>query len=719
METNLDLRPDETELQECEFWSVPVQYDFGVSRRGFVQFLGAGILLAVTVTPSLAQRSGGRRGGFGGSGPKNLAARIHLGKDGSITVLAGKVEAGQGARSELTQAAAEELGVSSSAITLILADTGRVPDDGITAGSGTTPRTVPAVRRAGSAARKLLIDFAARTWGVDAAQCEIKDGKVTHAPTHRSLSYADLAASDEAAKNLQEAIPSDVATIPAQDWKVLGTSVMRANGEDIVRGRHKYPSDIQWPGMLYGKVLRAPSYGAKLASVDLEAARSVKGAIPVRDEQFVAVAAPTRFAAAKAVEALAQSAKWETPPQPSSAQIFDYLRDNAQGGVSANPFKDELSSAKKTLKQRYQVAYVQHAPLEPRAAVAEWENGKVTVWAGTQNPFGHRGELARVFHIPEENTRVIVPDFGAGFGGKHTPEATIEAARIAKTVEKPVSLCWTREEEFTWAYFRPAGDLHVEASLDDKGRLTSWHFININSGPSAIETPYRVGQNKSQYVASTPPLRHGSYRGLAATANTFARECFMDELAGAASMDPLEFRLAHLENPRLRAVLEAAAKKFDWKTRNGKKNRNTGVGLACGTEKGSYVAACVEIEVDPAHNAIQVKHVCEAFECGAIVNPDNLLKQVQGAIIMGLGPALSEEVRFENGKMLNAAFRRYVVPRFADVPEIQVELVNRPDLQSAGAGETPIIAIAPAIANAVFHATAKRVRSMPIRLAST
>ena len=245
--------------------------------------------------------------------------------------------------------------------------------------------------------------------------------------------------------------------------------------------------------------------------------------------------------------------------------------------------------------------------------------------------------------------------------------------------------------------------------------LTSWHFININSGPSAIETPYRVGQNKSQYVNSAPPLRHGSYRGLAATANNFARECFMDELASAAGMDPLEFRLAHLDNERLRAVLEAAAKKFDWKSRAARKSRNLGVGLSCGTEKGSYVAACVEVEID-SQNSIRVKHVCEAFECGPIINPDNLLKQVQGAIIMGLGPALSEEMRFENGKMLNAAFRRYAVPRFTDVPQIDVVLVNRPDLASAGAGETPIIAVAPAIANAVFHATGNRVRSMPIRI---
>jgi isoquinoline 1-oxidoreductase len=271
-------------------------------------------------------------------------------------------------------------------------------------------------------------------------------------------------------------------------------------------------------------------------------------------------------------------------------------------------------------------------------------------------------------------------------------------------------------EEFTWAYFRPAAAIEIEASLDSNGKLTSWHFININSGNPGIETPYRVARKQSEYVNSKPPLRHGSYRALAATANNFAREGFMDELAMAAGSDPLEFRLAHLDDPRLRAVLETAAEKFGWKQRVKTKSPMIGVGLACGTEKGSYVAACVEIEVDPRQNQIRVRHVCQAFECGAIVNPDNLRKQVQGAIIMGLGPALREDVRFENGEIQTTSFRVYRVPRFEDVPQLDIHLLDRPDLSSAGAGETPIICIAPAIANAVFHATGKRMREMPVRL---
>jgi isoquinoline 1-oxidoreductase len=693
----------------------PVGYDFGLNRRSFVQILGAGLLLVVTI-PALAQERRRGGGGFLGRGARNLAARLHIGKDGTITVMTGKVEAGQGARSELTQAAAEELRVAASEIQLVMADTELVPDDGMTAGSGSTPRTVPAIRQGAAAARELLANFAVKQWSVERITVEIREGKAIHAASKRTLSYADLAASEEAAKDFEQAISSDVKLTAVKEWKVLGASVLRPNAREIVTGAHQYPSDISRSGMLYGKVLRPPSFGARLVSVDVAPAKAMKDVVVAQDESFVGVMAPTTYRAEEALDAIAKTAKWKPTPGPSSTELFDYLKENAEGGVPANPFADELPKAAKVVRQSYHVAYAQHCPLEPRAAVAEWIDGKLTVWTGTQGPFGVRRELENAFHLAEDRVRVIVPDFGAAFGGKHTGECAVEAARLAQAAGKPVSLRWTRVEEFTWAYFRPAADIEIEATLDAKGKLTSWHFVNINSGSPGIESPYNVGKKQSKYVNSKPPLRHGSYRALAATANNFAREGFMDELAAAAGLDSLEFRLAHLDNPRLRAVLQTAAEKFGWKERVKTKSATRGVGLACGTEKGSYVAACAEIEIDPKQNLIRVRHVCQAFECGAIVNPDNLRKQVQGAIIMGLGPALREEVQFDNGEVQTTSFRVYRVPRFEDVPELDVHLLERPDLPSAGAGETPIICIAPAIANAVFHATGKRVREMPVRL---
>lgn len=693
-----------------------VDYDFGLSRRSFVKGLGAGLLISLHF-PALAQENGPRgRGGFLGTGPANLAARIHLGQDGTITVLVGKVEGGQGARAELSQAAAEELGVPVGQVQMILADTGAVPNDGMTAGSGTTPRTVPAVRRGAAMARNLLIAYASTQWKVEPVQVAMRDGKAVHAGSQRSVTYAELAASSETAKLFQQAIPQDVELKPVQEWKVMGTPVLRPNARDIVTGAHKYPSDISRPGMLYGKILRAPAYGAKLLSVDLTPAKAMKDIIAVQDDQFVGVAAPNSSGAEAALAAISGTAKWATPPpQPSSKDLFEYLQQNAEGGVPQNPFANDPGQSK-IVSRTYRVPYIQHAPLEPRAAVAEWSDGHLTVWTGSQNPFGIRSELARAFHLPTDNVRVVIPDFGGAFGGKHTGEYAVEAARLARSANKPVWLRWTREEEFTWAYFRPAAAILAEAELDQQGKIATWYFININSGPNAVDTPYTVDKKDCRYVPSKPPLRHGSYRGLAATANNFARETFMDELAAAAGADPLEFRLAHLQDARLRAVLVKAAKEFQWQERARQKDSNVGVGLACGTEKGSYVAACVEVALDHRQNTIQVRRLSEAFECGAIVNPANLLSQVQGAITMGLGAALREEIQFENGKILNASFGKYLVPRFGDVPELDIQLVDRPDLPSAGAGETPIIAVAPAIANAVFRATGTSIQALPVRL---
>ena len=693
----------------------PVGYDFGLSRRGFVQVLGAGLLVTVSTATALAQQRGRRGGGGGGRGGA-IAARIHLAQDGRITVLTSKIEMGQGARAELTQAAAEELRVAPERIEMLMADTSQVPDDGMSAGSRTTPSSVPAVREGAAAARLALMQLAGKRWGVEASAVEAHEGRISHASSQRTVVYAELVQGDDFAKAFAEPVPAGIALTPVKEWKVMGTSVPRPNRRDLVTGAHKYPSDTIRPGLLYARILRAPSYGAKLASIDLEPAKAMKEVVVVQDGEFVGVAASTTFRARQALEALAKTAQWTSTPQVSSKELFTHLRQRVQGGTPQNPYAEVVAKAAQTLKRSYQVAYVQHAPLETRAAVAEWQDGKLTVWCGTQNPFGYQGELARAFHLTNAQVRVIVPDFGSGFGGKHTAEAGIEAARLAKAADRPVSLHWTREEELTWAYFRPAALIDAEASLDDKGLLTSWHFININAGGSAVETPYRAGQSRSRAVGSDSPLRQGSYRALASTANNFAREAFMDELAALAKTDPLDFRLAHLENGRLRAVLEEAAQRFNWRERVKKKDPAVGVGLACGTEKGSYVAACAEVALDRAQNKIVVRHVCEAFECGAIVNPANLQTQVQACIVMGLGPALREEMRFENGKMRNATFERYLVPRFSDVPTLDIHLLNRPDLPSVGAGETPIIAIAPAIANAVFHATGAPVHEMPIRL---
>jgi isoquinoline 1-oxidoreductase len=305
-----------------------------------------------------------------------------------------------------------------------------------------------------------------------------------------------------------------------------------------------------------------------------------------------------------------------------------------------------------------------------------------------------------------------VPDTGSGYGGKHSGEAAVEAARLAKSAGKPVKLVWTREEEFTWAYFRPGGVIDVTGGVQKDGTLVAWDFHNYNSGGSSIRTPYVVPNQRTAFHQPRSPLRQGSYRALAATANTFARESHMDDLAHAVRMDPLEFRLKNLQEARIRAVLEAAARQFGWG--KSKPVPEHGFGLAAGTEKGSYVATCAEVALDRANGQVQIVRLVTAFECGTILNPEHLKNQIEGSVIMGLGGALFEAIQFADGKILNPRFSRYRVPRFSDVPVLETVLLDRKDLPSAGAGETPIIAVAPAIGNAIFQATGVRLRSLPM-----
>jgi isoquinoline 1-oxidoreductase subunit beta len=677
-----------------------------LDRRAFLQSVGSGLLITVAAPEAWAAGA-------------PVSARLFLNEDGTITALSGKVEEGQGPRAELTQAAAEELRVPLDRVRLVMADTDLVPDDGITAGSRTTPRNVPEMRQAAATARELLTVLAARQWNVDAATLEVQGGVIT-SPTGRTVTYADLAKAKDVAATLGQTIRPDVALTPVSGWKALGRSAARPNVRDLVTGAHRFPSDVVSPGMLYGRILRPPAYGATLESIDLAPAKAMSDVVVVREGQFVGFAAPSSRRATQALEAVAPSASWKTSPRPvSNANLFEHLgakahRSEARADERGST-ETALLQASRVLAESYRVAFIQHAPMEPRAAAAEWNGDRLTVWVGCDGPFRAQQAVAEALGVPRERVRVIVPDMGGGFGGKHNAEAAIEAARLARAAQRPVSVRWTREEEFTWAYCRPAALIECRGGLAAAGALVAWEFSSINPGGAAVGTPYAIPNLRISSVGSDSPLPQGAYRCLGATANNFARESFMDELAAAAGADPLDFRLAHLENRRLRNVLERAAQEFGWAARRKQGTPERGVGLACGTEKDSVVATCVEVRLDRAKGRIEVTEICEAFECGPILNPANLLSQVQGCIVMALGGALTEELEFRDGKILNPRFSSYRVPRFRDVPRIDVHLVENRDIPPAGGGETPIIAVAPAIANAVFAAAGVRLRSMPLR----
>jgi isoquinoline 1-oxidoreductase len=701
------------EPERYELHAAPL-YRFELDRREFFKVLGCGVVVLFLADSALAQESGrpGNRGGR--QRPADISAWLHIGEDGTVTVFTGKTEVGQNIRTSLTQAVAEELRAPVSSIHLVMADTELTPFDAGTFGSRTTPDMFAQLRKVSAAAREALIDLAAESLKADRTALAVADGKVVRSGTKESVTFGQLTKGQKVLKSVTDKSP----TTPAEQWKVAGSSVAKVDGRDFVTGKHKYSSDIKLPGMLHGKVVRPSAFDATLVSINSKAAEAMEGVTVVHDGNFLGVTAPNALLATQASEAI--QATWAAKPQPSGGELFGHLKKTAASGqrggrpsgYTAGSIEEGLNAADHKIQQTYNIAYIAHAPLEPRAAVAEWKEGNLTVWTGTQRPFGVRGDLAQTFGISEERVHVIVPDTGSGYGGKHTSEAAIEAARLSKAVGKPVKLVWTREEEFTWAYFRPAGVIEISSGVQNDGTITAWEFHNYNSGGSAIRTPYTVANQKIEFHSSHSPLRQGSYRGLAATANHFAREVHMDCLALAVKMDPLEFRLKNLKDTRMRAVLNAAATSFGWG--KAKPADHQGFGIACGSEKGSYVATCAEVSADPKGGIVKVLRVVAAFECGAVVNPDHLKNQVEGAIVMGLGGALFEAIEFENGKIRNPRFSTYRVPRFSDAPQIEVVLVNRKDLPPAGAGETPIIGIAPAVSNAIFAASGIRLRSLPM-----
>jgi isoquinoline 1-oxidoreductase len=683
---------------------------FHVDRRDFFKLFGTGLVVCVAVRRALTQESGGFNH-HGHDLPATLGSWLHINEDGQVTVFTGKVEVGQNIRTSLAQQVAEELRVPFASVRMIMGDTQLTPYDMGTFGSRTTPQMGTQLRKVAVSARAVLIQMAAERWSADPSKLSAQNAEIRDTSTGRSISYGELVHGQK----LTRVIPDDPDFTPATDWKIAGTSPPKVNGRDFVTGAHQYPSDITLPGLQHGKILRPAAFHARLVSCDTSQAEKMPGVTVVRDGDFIGVVAPDVMAAERAAKSI--HSKWDAPAQISDRELFDHLRKTASAKKDdddeqyvTGSVEQARSQAAKSIQQTYTVAYIAHTPLEPRAAVAEWKDGKLTVWTGTQRPFAVRDDLAQTFHLSPNDVHVIMPDTGAAYGGKHTGEAAVEAARLAKAAGKPVKLIWTREEEFTWAYFRPAGVIDVKSGATADGKLVFWEHDNYNSGPSAMRTMYEVPNQRIAFHSTDEPLRQGSYRSLAAAANHFARESQMDELAHELNIEPFEFRMKNLKDERLRAVFQAAADRFGWAKR--KPDPSHGFGMAGGFEKGGYIATCAEVAV--SNGSVRVVRVVQAFDCGAVVNPEGLKNQIAGAIVQGLGGALFEAIKFENGRILNPHLADYRVPRFSDVPQIEVVLVDRKDQPSMGAGETPLVGIAPAVANAIFHASGVRLRSMPL-----
>ncbi|MFL5680920.1 MAG: molybdopterin cofactor-binding domain-containing protein [Chloroflexota bacterium] len=637
---------------------------------------------------------------------------LHVGADGIVTAFTGKMEMGQDNSTALATIVADAVAVERAAVRMVMADTDVCPYDEGTFGSRSIPDAGAMLRAAGRTALRGLLKLASDRLEVSTRDLVAGGGAIATRDGARTLDYATLLRGVRKV----ERVRGGPARAEGVGSNLVGTSRIPGAAVAIVTGRRTYATDVDRPGIRHGWSLEPPVRAARLRSVDVTEARDVPGVTLVEEGDFIGLVASDNATLERAVAAI--RAEWDVPRGPGEGGLAAHLRANpvdvdgwdgayedAEGDVDA-----AVARASATVRATYTVAYVAHVPLETRAAVAEWNGERVTVWTGTQTPFEARSLLADALDIDEARVRVIVPPAGAGFGGKHGAGAGIAAARLSRAVGAPVKVRWRHADEIGRGHVRPAAVIDVVAAATTDGTIEALDFLNINSGPSGIEPPYSIPNRRIRYQPAAGPLEQGAYRGLAATANAFARESAIDELAHAAGIDPLELRITNADDERLVAVLRAAAERAGW---TAPRPTGHGVGIACAFEKDSYVATAAEVTVN-ADGKVRLVRFTTAFDCGAIVDPENLANQVEGAAVMALGPAMFEQVHFDGPRITNAALSSYRVPRFTDVPPIEVVLLDRPREPSRGGGEVPLIAVAPAIANAIFAASGRRLRSMPL-----
>lgn len=678
----------------------------------------AGLAITGEVTVGFpANRSGYGQATYGNTQPQSETAtwlRVH--GDGTATAYAGKVEYGQGIRHGFAVEVADELRLPLARVSVVLGDTDRVPWDMGTFGSQSTARVGVQLRLAAATAREQLLALAADRLDLPVADLEARGGRVvSKRDAAHGVDYGELLAGHM----LERALDPDAELTIEADFTVMGRPSQRVDAVARVTGAAVYSQDVLVPGMLFAAVVRPPSYGARLREVDTRAAEAMPGVVQVvRFEELLAVLAESDEEAAFAARVV--RAQWdEQAGQPSRWDMPALLVDSGREGFATQEAGDlaaGFAAATHTLESTYYAPYVTNAPMEPRAAVAQWQDERLTVWAGTQRPFGIRAELAAEFEIDESAIRVIAPEIGGGFGGKSIYPVAAEAAHLARIARRPVRVAYTRVEETQWSTFRPSALITIRSGFDGDGRLTAWESHAYHSGERVMigrrgsEMPYDAPHVLSMVYRSDSPLKSGSYRSLGAAVNHFAREVHMDEIAETVGVDPVELRLRNLSHPRFRRVLERAADAILW---NPAERAARGLGIAIGVDVGSYCATAVELRVQGTE--VRVDRVSATLDCGLVVNPEGAINQVEGSIVMGLGTALYEAIDFEGGRLLNAGFTRYRVPRINNSPRIDVLLVGDADAPSTGAGEPGIVPIAAAIANAVSVVTGARQRELPIQ----
>ncbi len=691
---------------------------FPLNRRDFLRLTGGGLFVLFTVGDSLlfAQERPGRS--LGQNLPTDFNAFLRIGEDGTVKCYTGKIEMGQGVHTSLGQMLADELDVPLESVEMVMGDTDLCPWDMGTFGSMSTRFFGPALRAAGAEARQAIKELASDHLKVPIENLITEDAVVMDRAdkTHR-VSYADLVKG----KRIERHATGKVSVKKPSEFRIMGKPVTRRDGREKVTGAAHYAGDIRVPGMVYAKILRPPAHGAKLVDVDLSEAKAIKDVQVIRDGDFVAVLHKHPDVAEAALAKV--KAKFDTPkPTVNDKTIFDLLLKVASKGEVVASGGDLVSgerAAATKFSETYLNDYVAHAPIEPHTAVAKIDGDKVTIWASTQTPFRAKDEVANELGIPPKNVRVMPAFVGGGFGGKSRNLQIVEAARLAKLSGKPVQVAWTRKEEFFYDSFRPAAIVKISSGIDGTGKMSFWDYDVYFAGQRGSAQFYDIPNHSTKAHGSgweggegTHPFATGAWRAPSNNTNTFARESQIDIMAAKAGVDPVEFRLRHLTDEKMRRVLKTAADKFGWTAARGPSGK--GFGVACGIDAGTTVATMAEVAVDKASGNVKVKRVLAVQDMGLVVNPEGAKIQMEGCITMGLGYALKEGLRFNGGEILDVNFDSYELPRFSWLPEIETIIIDNQESDPQGGGEPAIITMGAVVANAIFDASGARLHQLPM-----
>ena len=687
----------------------------GVRRRDFFKILGGGLFVffqpwkAVNLFAGTDQE---RR-----TLTKDFNAFLHIAEDGMVTCYTGKVEMGQGPITALAQMMADELDVAFESVKMVMGDTDLCPYDSGTWGSTSIRAFGPSMRTAAAEARTVLLELGSEKLGIPVSQLEVRNGIISaKSDKNKKISYAQLTKG----KKIERYLKDKPVQKTHDKFNIIGKPYLHQDGVLKVTGQAIYTGDIKISGMVFARILRPPSLGAKLASVDLSEAEKIKGIQVVRDGDFIALLHEDRDRVDEAIVKVKAEYTFDEIQVDDKTIYNHFLKTATRETIvrKKGDIPDGRQSAEKIIESDFFNSYVAHAPIEPHVAAAKMDGDKITVWVCNQTPFPSQENIARALGLPLEKVRVITPFIGGGFGGKGTNPQAVEVARITKMAGKPVMLSWTRQEEFLYDTLRPAALIKISSGMDKNGMITFWDYSVYCAGSRGADIIYDIPNyiTKSYDQDAKGPKVHpfatGAWRAPGNNNNTYARELQITLMAAKAGMDPLEFRLKNLKDERMITVLKTLADKFGYTPAKGPSGR--GFGIACGTDVGTWVALMAEVNVDKTTGQVKVIRVACVQDMGLCVNPQGSTIQMEGCITMGMGYALTEEIQFKGGDMFNKNYDTYDIPKFSWLPKIDTVILDRKDQPAFGGGEPAIIGMGGVIAGGIFDATGAVLDYMPM-----